>query len=439
MAFIDCDEYRTFENVTHWLHELGYRGDSYPVVQTASGQGRHVYITLSGMLPGDARDLSNEIGNGEFRYGKGAYVVAPPSVISDNFGYSLISGDFSVRPTLEVKDVLPLLGNRELAAQRKPILSRKAIALLNGQSKENYVSRSEAEQALIASLVNSNFSLDEILDFFNRYPCSGKYAELKTRNGRKADHWLVKSYEEAVQWTRTHESKARRLARAAIAWAESRPWEGRTGAIDRLVFIAHAEIAYQAGRLTYAASCRDLAERAGIGRTTATRSTWRLCKSGLIVLDREAVADSANVFQLTDLDIVGHSLRAPIVRKCPTMSNHDAFRHSGLGKSAGEVWQILQQHPARVDELAAITGRHIKTIERVLARMMNLADPLTGEYLPMVANDVDDSYYAISVDLDRIAQVVGTAGASDRQRREHARERWLHARGLAIGKSGDEK
>jgi hypothetical protein len=434
VAFIDCDEPRSMRTVTSWLEGLGFRGDSYPVVQSASGVGRHIYITLTSALPGDARKLSREIGAGEFRYGAGAYVVAPPSLLNDGCGYSLISGDFLIRPALEVKDILPILGNLETSHERKPTPSRKARALLNGKNIENYSSRSEAEQALIASLVNSRFSFGEILDLFSRHPCAGKYAELKVRNAKNAERWLLKSYNEAVQWTKTHESKARQIAQAAIAWAETRAWRGKTGAVDQLVFIAHAEIAYKAGRLTYAASCRDLAERAGIGKTTATRATWRLCSSGLIVPDKKAVADSANIFQLTCLDTVGHSLRASIVRKCPTVSNHDVFRHSGLGKSAGQVWQVLRQYPASINELTEITGRHVKTIERALGRMSKLADPLTGECLPMVASEDSKTYYSLPVDLDRIARVIGTVGMAERQRSEHAKERRLHALGLANGK-----
>lgn len=434
VAFIDCDEARTFENVTNWLAGLGIRGDSYPVVQTASGEGRHVYITLTGALSGDARDLSHEIGGGEFRYGAGAFVVAPPSAINDGGKYSLISGDYSLRPTLEVKDVLPILGNREIVTERKPTLSRKAVALLHGRNIENYKSHSEAEQSLIASMVNAGFSFVEVLDLFNRHPCAGKYAELKSRNARNAERWLLKSYTEADKWAKTHESRARRVAKSAIAWAESRAWQGRTGAVDQLIYLAHANIAHRAGRLTYAASCRDLAELAGIGKTTATRATWRLCNTGLLVPDKKAVADSANVYQLGNLDIVEHSLSTSIVRKCPTMSKHDVFRFSGLGKSAGQIWQALQERPASIDELAERTGRHIKTIERAIDRMAKLADPLTGEYLPMVASDDGEIYHPLPIDLDRIAHAVGTAGAGERQRKEHAIQRRNHARDLERGR-----
>lgn len=434
VAFIDCDNPQAFETVTNHLAGLGYRGDSYPVVQTASGEGRHIYITLAGELSGDARDLSQEVGDGEFRYGAGAFVVAPPSVINDGSDYQLLSGDYQTRPTLEVQDLLPLLGNRETATASKSTLSRKALAVLHGQGIDTYSSRSEAEQSLIASMINVGLTFGEVLDLFNRHPCAGKYADLKAKNPKNAERWLSKSYNEAMQWAKTHESKARRVAMSAITWAEGKAWQGKTGAVDRLVYLAHAGIAYKAGRLTYAASCRDLAEQAGISHMTATRSTWRLCKSGLLIPDKKAVADSANIYHLGILDIPLHFPSTSTVRKCNTMSNHDVFRFSGLGKSAGEVYAALQESPASIDELAESTGRHTKTIERVLNRMANLADPLTGEFLPMVASDDGEIYSPLAVDLDRIAHAIGTAGAAERQRKEHAKERRLHSRGLERGR-----
>lgn len=106
----------------------------------------------------------------------------------------------------------------------------------------------------------------------------------------------------------------------------------------------------------------------------------------------------------------------------------------GLGKSAGQVWQVLQERPASVDELAEATGRHKKTIERAIARMLKIDDPLTGEFLPMVASNDGKIFHALHVDLDRIARAVGTAGAGERQQKEHAKERRLHARSLYRGR-----
>ncbi len=418
--------------MTNYLTGLGCRGDSYPLVKTPRGVGRHIYITLADVLSGDARNLSKEIGEGEFRYGSGSFVAAPPSIIVDG-GYQLISGDFQFRPMLEIKDILPILGNRETAIERKLTLSRKALAVLHGKGIDTFSSRSEAEQSLLASMVNAGYLFGEVLDLFNRYPCAGKYADLKTRNAKNAERWLSKSYNEAVQWTKTHESKARQLAKAAITWAESKAWQGRTGTVDRLIYLAHANIAYKAGRLNYAAACRDLAEIAGVTSGTATNSTRRLCNVGLITLETKHIADSANIYKLGHLDIVNHSLSTSIVRKWLSLS-HDAFRYGGLGKSTGEVYVALQTSPASIDELVEITGRHTKTIERALDRMSQLVDPLTGEYLPMVVSDDGETYHPLPVDLDRISHAVGTAGRGDQQKRDHAKERRNHARSLEYGR-----
>src|SRR6187551_3992458 len=49
VAMIDCDELRTFENITNWLSGLGYHAGDYPIVQTPSGAGRcHIYATFAG-------------------------------------------------------------------------------------------------------------------------------------------------------------------------------------------------------------------------------------------------------------------------------------------------------------------------------------------------------------------------------------------------------
>jgi hypothetical protein len=70
--------------------------------------------------------------------------------------------------------------------------------------------------------------------------------------------------------------------------------------------------------------------------------------------------------------------------------------------------------------------------------MSKLADPLTGEYLPMVESDDGEIYYPLPVDLDLVAHAVGTAGKGERQRKEHAKERRLHQRSLAFGKKSKE-
>lgn len=442
-AFLDCDEFRTFKNLTNWLAGLGYRGDSYPVVQSAHRDRRHVYVTFSGSLAGDARKFSDQVGGGEFRYGPGAYVLAPPSSLQDGGAYWLLSGDFSIRPTLDARDLLPLLGNCTRVVEQRQPLSRQARALLHGKSQDAFSSRSEAEQSLIVSLVNHGLTFPQVLDLFNRFPCAGKYAEMFRKNPRNAEVWLQRSYDTAASWALTQESKARQIAASAIAWASSKPWTGGTGMYDRPVYLAHAEIAYRAGRLAYAAACRDIAERAGISKAAAANATARLRDMGLIILVTEAVADCANIYRLGQLEEVGHFPTTPTVRKCPTLSptmrkcpalsNHDAFRYKGLGKSAGEIWQVLQEGSATDEELVGQTGRSMKTVKRWLNVMATLVNPLTGEYLPMVASDDGNTWHALEIDLDAVAHAVGTAGKGERQRLEHAKERDAHKHALLLG------
>lgn len=436
VAVIDCDQPQTFENIAIWLAGLGYQIGDYPIVKTASGEGRHIYTSFGGNLAGDWRTLHTDIGKGEFRYGTGAVIAAPPSKVNDGT-YELISGNFANLPSLALVDVLPILGNQENnATPTRPKPSRKAMALLHGKGLDAYHSRSEAEQALLASLANKGFEFADVLDLFNLYPCAGKYQELKAKNARKAERWLQHSFGEAAEWVKNHESNARQTVEAAIAWAEARAWPGRTGAVDRLIFLAHMQIAYQAGRLTWAAACRTLAEQMGVSHMTATRATHRLYKTGLIELDKPAIVDCANLYRLgTGLDKELHSPTSPSVRKCNSLSaNHDVFRYSGLGKSASEIWQALQGTPATIEELAEITGRQTKTIIRALKRMAKLVDPLTGEVLPMVTSDDGKTWRALPADLDQIAHAIGTAGIGQRQKELHAKERQAQQKALLQGR-----
>ena len=77
-AFIDCDDKNqpgTFENVINWLSSLGYDREQLPIVQTASGVGRHVFLNFAGSLLGSKRNMTTSMGAGDFRYNYGAYAL----------------------------------------------------------------------------------------------------------------------------------------------------------------------------------------------------------------------------------------------------------------------------------------------------------------------------------------------------------------------------
>jgi hypothetical protein len=108
-----------------------------------------------------------------------------------------------------------------------------------------------------------------------------------------------------------------------------------------------------------------------------------------------------------------------------------------LGKSAALVWQALQGGPATEKELAQMTGRSPKTVKRALLKMANLVDTVTGELIPMVEKNGGQWHALADVNLDHVAQVVGTAGAGERQRKRHRQERRAHRRALDFGKKAN--
>jgi hypothetical protein len=115
LVVIDCDEKNqpgTVDNVLRILHAIGIEPNSYPFISTASGIGRHIYLSLQDELPeGSKKKLDDSIGSGDIRYGTGAYVVAPYSNVNGN-EYKLISGDLRELPRIGITDLKLLLGDK---------------------------------------------------------------------------------------------------------------------------------------------------------------------------------------------------------------------------------------------------------------------------------------------------------------------------------------
>jgi hypothetical protein len=440
VAFFDADEYKrpgTFENIIRLLAGLGYSTD-FPIVQTASGIGRHVYVTLTDSLPGNARILAKDFGVGEFRYGPGAYVVAPPSVIK-NFAYTLISGDFRQLPSIAYTDVLPILGNQEINSPSKPNISRRAAAMIKGDIPDQYKGdRSDAEQGLMLSLVNAGYTFPQVEDLFNNNPCAGHYEKLCREKGSKEGHrYLDLTYKQAVVYSH-RESPIRQAILEMIEWAQNRPWSGRTGAYTQSAYIALLNLAYNAGRLEIAASCRDIAELGGMHKNTAANALYRLSHSEeLLRLEQKWQGQLANRYRLVDNANLVHSQSTSPVRECTTFATYEAFRRgkgrNGLGPAAGQIYQALQRKPATIKELALLTGRDPRTVKANLANMRRIVDRKSGEVIRMVEIN-RETWKALPCDLDIVAEIVGTKGATERQKKQHAEERREHADSLKDGR-----
>lgn len=79
-------------------------------------------------------------------------------------------------------------------------------------------------------------------------------------------------------------------------------------------------------------------------------------------------------------------------------------------------------------QLAEITGKHKTTIGRVLHKMESIQDPVTSELIPMVKEKKQNGanpWYALDVDLDHIAKILGVEGNGRRQQLQHKKEQKL--------------
>jgi len=282
-------------------------------------------------------------------------------------------------------------------------------------------------------LVNAGFDFDAVMSLFLRYPCAGKFAERNARDPEKAiSQYLFPTFASAQR-----KAEGRIVASSAIEWAQARVWSGRTGAIDRAVYLAHCQLAQQCGRIEYGASCRQLGEVAQVDRKTATSATNRLIDAGLLasVKRSDRYTERASVYRLGVL----HNSPFPTGLENGELCNkpHDAFRARGfgkmfkargLGKAAGLVFAELQRgEPLNVKELTERTGRDRSTVWRVLNRMARIVDNSTGEIVAMVKRDDAGKWHAVDgVDLDAIARMLGTFGGNEWQHAQHERERREH-------------
>ncbi|MBN2829290.1 MAG: bifunctional DNA primase/polymerase [Candidatus Cloacimonetes bacterium] len=168
-AVIDCDEKNqvgTFDNIINYLIGLGFDERMFPITQTASVIGRQIYCSLTEFIPGSYYSLSSQFGCGEFRFGNGAYVVAPPSKVYNASDYKWLQGDISYLPEIgfsTISDILQIstskTRNDDSQNNSKNLnLTRNQKSMVNGIGIDKYKTRSEYEYALMVSLINTGWN-----------------------------------------------------------------------------------------------------------------------------------------------------------------------------------------------------------------------------------------------------------------------------------------
>lgn len=446
-AFIDCDDKAkpgTADNVIRWLDGLGYNPGNYPLVQTASGIGRHVYVNFTGTLFGSGKKLVAAMGAGELKYGPGTQVATFPSTI-DAQSYTLLQGDIARLPELDIQDIAALVDINQSpnTTKTEKRMSAYAYALARGAMPEKFAGdRSRAEAALILSLVNSEFNYEDIKQVFENNPCAGHYRDLEKLPTPKARNaYLWRTYQNELIHHQ-HESHTRRLLRQWIEQAHGAAW---SNANRRLVLVAHLETAHKAGKLDYSASFRDIALSAGVQIASSQNQTRKLITDGLIEKTETGEGLKSNRYILNEGNMI-HTLTSCALRVCIEFPSHDAFRNGGgkakdrLGRRAGQIYELIFNNPLPIAEIVRVTGADRKTVKSALAKMNNFVDRKTGEVIEMVTHNGDDTWIANLVDLDRVAASLGTYPATfdqrtnyEEERREYKRERREHARSLELG------
>ena len=422
-----------------WLAGLGYEPGEYPVVRTPSG-GSHIYVNFAGGMMDSSKKLA--LGAGEFRYGSGAEVAAYPSVIAEGV-YRLVSGDIAHPATLDLNDVRTLVNiNEAQVSNTDRRISRLALAMLKGNMPSRYKSASEAEAGLILSLINGGYDLEGIRMLFENNPCLGHYQN-RYKNSKDRSAYLYRTYNEMLAHSK-HVSPARRKIEELIELANNAAWKNIN---QKRVFLAHLAIAHKAAKFEYAASVRDIALGAGVGITAAYRQTQNILRDKLLTEKERGTIVSATVYSLPEVDKEKHFLSTPNVRKCSSLStwnnepvsSHDAFRNGGgryakdrLGRRAGEVYELIFNNPLSVSKIAEQTGASKKTVKRALRRMETFIDYRTGEVIGIVSRE-DGKWVGNLVDLDTVAAMTRTLGATGKQKMDYEKDRREHARMLELG------
>lgn len=417
LAIIDCETGEAFASQLERFDRAGI-ADTWI---TETPRGGHILTRLP--VPVKPKAFKSE--GFEVR-AQGQYALLPPSIHPSGKAYRFLNRPASIVqvPSLEVVDWLKL----EPAPQHK-LLPRRARQILEGRIYDRYDTRSEAEQAVVTTLVNAGFSFPETLALFRSYR-PPKFAQMDQGDPDEATRWLRVCFDKARHWCAS-DSPARRYARELQAKAEAARWPGRSGSTDRAVFLAHTNLAHRAGQPTYHASSRDLAEIAGVQRITATKATRRLRQAGLLELIESANFVYANRFRLpekTKFAPLPHSCIDGVVQ-CSSFLLPDAFRQRGLGRAAFEALCVLEAGPLRAKEIADQTGRHVQTVRKALKKLrrFRVANKTRGRWFGTALSEIN---------LEQLARDVGTYGARKKQNEKHRADRLRRSIATAILQGG---
>lgn len=323
---------------------------------------------------------------------------------------------------------------RRVSKGARIIPARTRLLLEMGRDAEpgRYSDRSRLFMAIMQGLVNAGIGIDEIVALvMNPHHRGGE--KIQAMSLDVARRYIEGRYKKACQRQRPafrDASDALRVIDEIEAAARSPLplFVGQGGETRRLVVLILCEIARQRRSLTFGESTRDLAERVGIERYSASRALGALRRAA--VLGKGAGADKAH-------RRAGEwTLRPPTMWRAFGEGNHphhssftgdgglngadsspylvhDAWSAPpGLGKTLGRLWSILDGRPA--SSLAARRGVGVHAIRKQLNKLRDVG---------LAGRDPSGRWHRTERNLDDVARELGVYGRGETRKLRHQRER----------------
>lgn len=378
-AIIDCDSRDTVEAVKSGLDGLGI---APPVVYTPSG-GQHFYIQLQD-VPKAFNWSRLAVGPGELR-ARNSFVVAPSSSVegiryrwNENAGPEMVER----QPVIAWRDLQFLVAKEPVKAltlecppvrllwRDMPVKASELLGRLRTASKgegfAGYASRSEAEAAVVAHLILSGWSFDEIASKFAE-ALPGHYRSYRTAPARA--RYLHRTYSAVLNELASNPERyelANWYQAAALG-----DWPGNGGYTDRAVYLALVAIGWQASSYTPYASHRSIVEHTAIGRLSVIgTSINRLQAQGLVRrLQTTTAANSFEVMPFYSQSQTNGINTVTFVSRIDTPPSYvsELWKPSALGRTAGALYELLDGGSWSANGLTRASGKRYNTIRRGLA------------------------------------------------------------------------
>ena len=131
-----------------------------------------------------------------------------------------------------------------------------------------------------------------------RFPISDKPLE----RGRD---WTAREIARARSKARIGDPVVAALVEEVLDWMDEQGWSGTAGATDRAVLKAHLDLIVWAGKLTYHAGVRTVADLAQVNPKTSSASHRRLQERGVLLLVQRGRGLRANLWTLRVPDVQG--------------------------------------------------------------------------------------------------------------------------------------